>query len=272
MPHNLKENSNVKQKKLTGYNLAKYIFALALLVEQMKNEKMKKFLLLVISFITVLTSFSQTNREQTGWFFFLNGTKINKKWGLHLDAQVRSHDEWSGVKNYLFRPGITYYIKPNQNATLGYLLAQTYLKTSTGTKTLNEHRIWQQYIVSHPVFTGTLAHRFRLEQRFIQKADDTKIFAQRLRYFFRDVQPLVKTNGAFTKGPFVALQNELFFNVQNKDLLNGKVFDQNRDYIAAGARFSKKFDAELGYMNQFVKGAATNTTNNILQLALYTRF
>ena len=93
MPHNLKENSNVKQKKLTGYNLAKYIFALALLVEQMKNEKMKKFLLLVISFITVLTSFSQTNREQTGWFFFLNGTKINKKLGLHLDAQVRSHDE-----------------------------------------------------------------------------------------------------------------------------------------------------------------------------------
>lgn len=232
---------------------------------------MRKVLLIGLVTLCFTTTLSaQTTRENSGWFFFLNSTKLNDKWGLHLDVQVRSHDEWTKVKNVLVRPGLTYFINPNQNVTAGYLLATTSLANDD--KTIAEHRIWEQYIISHKLFTGNLSHRFRLEQRFIGRADDSKIFAQRFRYFFRDLQPLVKTEGPFTKGPFIAVQNELFFNIQNKDELNGNVFDQNRAYIAAGARFSKKFDAELGYMNQFQKGVSTNVSNHILQLAIYTRF
>lgn len=235
---------------------------------------MKKIFLIASAFTFSLFGLhAQTNSEQSGWFLFLNGTKFNEKWGLHLDVQARTHNEWDGLKNFLFRPGVTYYIKPNQNVTLGYMLATTNVRTTDAHRNISEHRIWEQYIVSHPLFTGSLSHRFRLEQRFIPIIGaDNRLFAQRFRYFFRDVQPLLKTNGAFTRGPFIALQNELFFNIQNKDKLNGNIFDQNRAYIAAGARFSKKFDAELGYMHQFVKGASTNTSNNIVQLALYTRF
>ena len=71
---------------------------------------------------------------------------------------------------------------------------------------------------------------------------------------------------------FVALQNEFFLNLQNKDELNGSTFDQNRAYLAVGYRFSKAFDVEAGYLNQAVKGASVNTMNNAVQLALYTRF
>ena len=71
---------------------------------------------------------------------------------------------------------------------------------------------------------------------------------------------------------FVALQNELFFNIQNNDDLNGSAFDQNRAYLAAGYRFSKKMDIEAGYLNQAINGRTSNTVNNVVQLAVYTRF
>lgn len=212
---------------------------------------------------------AQTRHEQSGWFFFLNSTKFNEKWGLHLDVQVRSHDDWNGIRSVLVRPGLTYYIKPNQNATVGYLYTPTIPQDGA---TLTEHRIWEQYIISHKAFTGSLSHRFRLEQRFIGKAGDQNVFAQRLRYFFRHVQPLKRSENGFTKGAFAALQNEVFANIHNQKNTNNHFFDQNRAYIAAGYRFSKKFDAEAGYMNVFAKGVTANTVNNVVQLALYTRF
>ena len=213
----------------------------------------------------------------------MNTTKFNDKWGMHFDLQVRSEDNWDGVRHLLVRPGVTYYINKNSNATLGYLFTQTYLPelypvfapgvTPYEPKfTLTEHRIWQQYIYNHQPWKGaTLSHRLRLEQRFIERQTDD-LFSQRFRYFFRLIQPLQKQEGAFTKGVFAALQNELFFNIQNKDQLNGSLFDQNRAYLAIGYRFSKAFDVEAGYLNQTINGASNNTMNNVAQLALYTRF
>jgi len=83
---------------------------------------------------------------------------------------------------------------------------------------------------------------------------------------------LQKTEQAFTKGTFFALQNEVFLNIQNKEFINNSWFDQNRLYIAAGYRFSKKVDIEAGYLRQSINGRAINTVNNVAQLALYTRF
>ena len=247
-----------------------------------------KIILSILLSVFTSLSFAQTVNQQTGWFMFLNSTKFNDKWGMHFDLQVRSEDNWERVKNVLIRPGVTYYINKNSNATLGYLyttnktLVWLYPRNSIMPAivgpvlgTLTEHRIWQQYIYNHQPWKGTvLSHRFRLEQRFIEqpiKGDDD-VFAQRFRYFFRLVQPLKKQEDGFTKGMFAALQNETFFNVQNKDELNGSIFDQNRVYLAAGFRFSKKFDIEAGYLNQAINGRANNTVNHVAQLALYTRF
>lgn len=229
-------------------------------------------LFLLIAFILPMAAFCQTRYEQTGWAAWFSNARLSPKWGVYFDIQVRTHDNWNGIRNVLLRPGINYYIKPNQTATAGYLYTPTFPAPDiTNGKTLTEHRIWEQYTISHPVFTGSLSHRFRLEQRFIGRPDEP-VFSQRLRYFFRDVQPLVKTEQGFKKGPFVALQNELFFNIQNKGKLNGSFFDQNRAYIAAGYRISPKFDMEAGYLNQAVKGAAVNTMNSVIQVAAYTRF
>jgi hypothetical protein len=105
----------------------------------------------------------------------------------------------------------------------------------------------------------------------LQKQGD--FFNARLRYFIRSIIPLKKGPGAFGKGMFAALQNEIFCNVANLDKVNGYVFDQNRAYAAIGYRISPKMDIETGYMNQYTKSSASkeNTANHILQLAFYTR-
>lgn len=244
---------------------------------------MKKIVLAAFLSVFASSLYAQTVNQNTGWFMFLNSTKFNDKWGLHFDLQVRSDNNWNRVRNVLVRPGITYYINKKSNATLGYLYTPTFLPkldiTPVGEEvmvrhknTLTEHRIWQQYIYNQQPWKGAaLSHRFRLEQRFIERQTDD-LFSQRFRYFFRLVQPLQKQEGAFTKGMFAALQNELFFNVQNKKQLNSSLFDQNRAYLAVGYRVSKSFDIEAGYLNQAIKGANANTVNNVAQLALYTRF
>jgi hypothetical protein len=234
---------------------------------------MKKLALSLLLFMAIGKISAQTQIQNSGWLFILNSTKFSEKWGLHLDLQARSADNWGYLRNVLVRPGITYYINSKNNATVGYLLATT--KTEMiGSSPINteEHRIWEQYIFTHKLKSSFVTHRGRLEQRFIEQLNGDEIFAQRFRYFVRLLQPLQGKVDVFSKGPFVALQNEVFLNIQNKDLLNNSVFDQNRLYIAGGYRFSKKVDLEVGYLNQYSNGRTTNTSNRVAQLALYTRF
>src|SRR5690606_35097172 len=134
--------------------------------------QMKRILLALFLSLSTSLTFAQTVNQNTGWLFFLNSTKFNEKWGMYFDLQVRTADEWSHVRNVLIRPGITYYFSGKSNATLGYLYTTTYNGPLIGTpkNLFVEHRIWQQYIYSHqPWKSATLSHRFRLEQRFIER-------------------------------------------------------------------------------------------------------
>ncbi|MEJ7557158.1 MAG: DUF2490 domain-containing protein [Pedobacter sp.] len=225
--------------------------------------------ILFILFVCNSTLKSQTVHQNTGWLFLMNSTKFNDKWGAHFDLQVRSSDEFQSVRNLLIRPGVTYFFNSSNNLTLGYLFTQTY---TPGATPITENRAWEQFIHTHKIKSVNVSHRFRLEQRFIEKIAADDVFAQRLRYFVRFLIPLKRDAKVFEKGFFGAVQNEVFFNIQNKDVINNNLFDQNRAYLALGYRLQKKIDIEAGYMNQAVKGLSGHTNNNILQVAVYTRF
>jgi len=235
---------------------------------------MKKLLLSILFILMVFGKLSaQTQYQNSGWFMFLNNTKFNDKWGLQFDLQIRSADDWGYVRNTLVRPALQYFINNRSNVALGYLWQNTELRlVGSANNSLTEHRIFEQYIYNHKINSVFTSHRFRLEQRFIERLNNDDLFSQRLRYFVRFIKPLQTAQPTFTKGAFVALQNEIFLNLQNKSQINNSVFDQNRAYLAVGYRFSKQFDIEAGYMNQAQHGATVNTINNIVQLALYTRF
>jgi hypothetical protein len=229
----------------------------------------KTITLILILFSITSISKAQSIQQNTAWLFLMNTTKFNTKWGSHFDLQVRSSDKLKNVRSLLIRPGITYYINSANNVTLGYLYTNTF---SPITETITENRMWEQFIHTHKIKTVGLTHRFRLEQRLIERINADDLFAQRLRYFLRVLVPLKKDAKIFEKGFFGAVQNEVFLNIQNKGELNNSLFDQNRAYLALGYRAQKSVDLEVGYMNQTLKGLSTNTNNNILQVAIYTRF
>jgi hypothetical protein len=245
----------------------RYIFIIALLLLSMDR-------------VTAQTQF-------TGWLADFNTVKINTRLSLHSDFQLRSTDQLEHAQTLLLRAGLNYHVNKKLVLTGGYAYIRNRKIIAGKTGYTPEHRIWEQVLFTHPLVIGsgahakkgTLAHRLRLEQRFIMKSDvkdgvwnnEGNLYANRLRYFIRDVTPLVPWS-AEGKAPFLALQNEVFVNIGDKSAVNGKFFDQNRAYIALGYRFHKKFDAEMGYMNQYVNGRGNDFSNNhIVQVATYVR-
>lgn len=245
-----------------------------------------RLIILALSVSTFLLSsvklYAQTQNTFSGWGAVFGSFKIKDRFSLHFDGQVRSSHEWREMQSILIRPGVHYRVNKNMIATVGYAYVAHHRRINEVSGWAPEHRIWEQYIINQSFniagHATALQHRFRLEQRFISTSavDNDKLtttgfnFAQRLRYFARAVIPLQQTK-KFTKGTFISLQDELFVNIGDASATNGKFFDQNRAYASLGYRFSPAFDLEAGYMNQYISGKVSNTSNNILQVAGYVR-
>ncbi|WP_134090802.1 DUF2490 domain-containing protein [Olivibacter sp. XZL3] len=230
----------------------------------------------VLTTITCLvipgTSLKAQDNQFGNWYAWFNNVKFSSQWGMTNDIQFRAGRNWNENSLFLIRPGVNYYINANQTASAGYATTIVSNELAEGQRRLTEHRIWEQFIFTGKLFHISVQHRFRLEQRFLKRPIET-VFTQRARYFIRGIIPLTTPlKQTFTEGSFVALQNELFVNIQNKNNVNGSLFDQNRAYLAFGYRFSPKYDLEVGYMNQFSKRSShPNLLNHIAQVAFYTR-
>lgn len=218
-------------------------------------------------------------KTETAWFASFNTFQLNNRFSIHFDGQWRSGDEFSTMQTLLLRPGLNYHATKRLTLTGGYGFISGRRNISGISGYAPEHRIWQQAIYSHPFLNSSLAHRFRLEQRFIGKSvvngnqleNEGNLYANRFRYFFRTIIPF-SGKKTLEKGPFTAIQNEILLNIGNNSGVNGRTFDQNRAYGAIGYRMSRKFDVELGYMNQYIRGrGAAFTNNHVIQLATYTR-
>ncbi|MBS1600780.1 MAG: DUF2490 domain-containing protein [Bacteroidetes bacterium] len=246
--------------------------------------------LCVVIAITIVFNFprhaaAQTVNQFSGWAAVFSTTKLSSKFSLHLESQLRSGNELKDAQTFIFRPGIIYNFKGNQSLTIGYAIVAHHRSVDNVRGWGPEHRIWEQYILNRSLSLSdhfiTIQNRFRLEQRFISTSvvKDDKLetsgynFSSRFRYFVRTIIPVSPNTGRkFQRGVFFSLQDEIFVNIGDAYATNGKFFDQNRAYISLGYRFSPKYDAELGYMYQYIAGrGSVKTNNNILQLAAYLR-
>lgn len=235
-----------------------------------------RYFLLIIAMKTSSIAYAQV--QKSGWLASFNTFKLNNKTSLHFDAQLRSTDEIKNIQTLLLRPGINYHINPSMSVTAGYGFIHNRLIKSEVTGYVNENRIWEQFIIAHKIKTISIAHRFRLEQRFLPITEiqnnllevTDHNMSHRFRYFIRNIIPLQNQN-AFSQGFFFALQDEVFLNFAKQENVNGKTFDQNRLYLAVGYRLPGKIDIETGYMNQYTSTRTGFINNHIAQLALYKR-
>ncbi|MBI2730551.1 MAG: DUF2490 domain-containing protein [Sphingobacteriales bacterium] len=229
-------------------------------------------------FSVLCFSLGAQQHQFSGWVSTFKTIKLDKKHSIHIDAQLRSNDKWIHMQSLLLRTGVNFHVNKHLTLTVGYAFINNRTVKSTVSRYFSEHRLWQQIILVQPIKNISLQHRFRYEERFIPRViltnnklvKDGSLFATRLRYFVRSVLPFTKAS-PFTKGSYAALQNEIFVNISNANATNNNFFDQNRAYAAIGYRFSKLFDTEIGYLNQYIKGKTLNTSNNVIQLATYVR-
>ncbi len=227
----------------------------------------------------LMATVCQSQSNFNGWYGAFNTFKLNTKFSVHLDVQVRSTNQLKHFNTYFFRPGLNYHFRKNMIAAVGYGYFESRRILGGVSGYGPEHRIWEQLIINHSAWFVPVQHRLRLEQRFIgnnqlvngELINSGNRFANRIRYFNRNMIPFSGSKN-FTKGMFGAIQNEVFINLGDKSVVNGKTFDQNRFYLATGYRFSPKFDIEAGYMNVYISGAGKAFSNNhIAQIATYLR-
>ena len=205
------------------------------------NYSMKKFFLSFFLFISVLSNTQAQKSDIGNWLIYFGNQAINKKFNWHNEVQYRNYDAIGDLQQLLLRTGIGYNLTENNNNILlgyGYIHSQNYLPNKKDKVSINEHRIYQQFLTRQNFGKVFLQHRYRIEERFLK--DD---FQMRFRYFVSANVPLGKKTMAANTF-YASAYNEIFINAQNT------YFDRNRLYGGVGYVFNKSIRAEFGFMAQ----------------------
>ncbi len=214
---------------------------------------MKKLLLLTF-ILTPLFSFAQDS-NLGNWYLYFGNKKINSKWNWHHEVQYRNYNIAGDLEQLLLRTGFGYNLSENNNNLLlgyGYILSENYLPGSDDKISINEHRIYQQFISRQRFGRVGLQHRYRFEQRWVEED-----FRMRFRYFLSMTVALSKpsmSDGTF----YLSSYNEIFLNTENT------IFDRNRLYGGLGYRLNSTLRFELGYMNQFFSEGGRDQMNIVV--------
>jgi hypothetical protein len=203
---------------------------------------MKRFLTGIILFFSI-SSLAQP--ASTGnWFIYFGNQKVSSKWNWHSEVQYRNYNAAGDLEQLLLRTGIGHNLTANNNNLLlgyAYILSKPYIGNTDEKKTVNEHRLFQQFITKQTMGRVNLLHRYRIEERFF--TDDVRL---RFRYFLSINVPLNKKEMG-SNALYASAYNEIFVNHKSA------FFDRNRVYGAMGYCFSKYVRAELGLMTQILE-------------------
>ena len=215
----------------------------------MAIKTVKIFILSVMSFV----GYAQES-DFGNWMLYFGNKQINEKFNWHNEIQYRNYNAIGDLEQLLVRTGIGYNLtKTNNNFLLGYgfVLSENYIGGLDNKVTVNEHRIYQQFITKQNIGILNVQHRCRFEQRFVE--EDFKL---RFRFFLSLNVPLNKKtieNGAV----YISAYNEIFLNTEKN------VFDRNRLYGGFGYRLNTALRFEVGYMNQFLNNGNRDQINII---------
>ena len=161
---------------------------------------MKKLVFVAIFSLLAFSSFSQNTRitdpNTIGWLAYTGTIKLNQKWGIHTELQLRRDRLVSKPQQNLYRTGINFSLNNKISFRAGYALAETYnygdIPLNNLGKQFTEHRIFQMATLNDKSGIFEFSHRFMLEQRWIGRysslslsKEDEFVYWNRLRYMFR---------------------------------------------------------------------------------------
>lgn len=219
-------------------------------------------------FVLVCVFFSANvlaSRDEDGRAW-LNITAIGSlpadNWHWYAEMQPRWRTELSEFDQLIIRPAVFYTVSEQSSIWAGYARVVTH---PAGGSNFDEDRVWQQFLYNfQPISSVSVQSRSRLEQRFIENADDT---GYRLRQMLRLTMPS-KISAQLT---WVAY-DEYFLNLNHTDYGARKGFDQNRAFAGINWTFNPSLKLEVGYLNQYINAKNTNAMNHVLSTTFNINF
>ena len=234
------------------------------------KHMMKLLLIPIIIFCIALPHPMEAQQlENTAWLFVTHKQKLNKKFDVLTDFQIRSSDHIDYLTTLLLRAALNYTINTKNSVAVGYAYKGDWVKKTPEKVYRFENRIYQQYQYETKINTIEVTLRGRLEERFLK--ENNTLFTMRARSFGSIQVPLI-TNDDFSTVLFAGIQDELFFTIVNMENVNNSIFDQNRVYISLGYRFSKHIDTTLDYGLWSQRENINNSQTNIFRLSFTSNF
>ncbi|MDB5239806.1 MAG: hypothetical protein JWP57_431 [Spirosoma sp.] len=226
---------------------------------------MKQAAILTFLCFQSICSFSQQNRvidrNKVGWFTYNGDHKLTDRWALHTEYQWRRIDFIQTWQQSLARLGLIYKLTDRVKVSGGYTLFTTYpygkYPSADAGVPVPEHRIYEDIQLGDKLGRLELAHRFRLEQRWLGQLSDENPrqvanwkYQHRIRYQLSATYPLsgpTVDNGEFYLNAF----DELFISFGRNVGLN--VFNQNRLSGGLGYQVRDNIRLELNYFNRVLQ-------------------
>lgn len=262
----------------------------------MRDRARRLATLLLLAGFATSSSHAQGRRvvdNQHSWYAYFGEHAMAGRWSLWLDLHLRREGLGATWQQLLVRPGLTYRLGEHARlgAGYGYIVTHQYGDDPIPAR-FPEHRAWQQLALTHDAGRVQFAQRYRLEQRWLGTMDTTARAdgggdrvtdwqrRSRLRYQLRATLPL-RAGGAAkaagptggptdaATGPYLTAFDELFIAVGRSGRVS--VFDQNRAFVGVGWRWSARWRAEAGYMQQLVMRADGRSVedNGTLTVSLF---
>jgi len=203
------------------------------------NHKTKYFFILFVFGIL----FSNSQEDTGNWIMYFGTNKISDKLSIHSELQYRNHTiSPTNIEQLLLRTGLNYHIKPHASATIGYAhIGNHTYKSNRKSPEVEEHRIWQQFLTTNKIGRIKFEHRYRIEERFIEKDFKTR-FRYRIMLFYPLNRKLLETGTIY-----LGIYNELFINGEKT------FFDRNRLYGGIGYKYSQNIEFQIGLLRQEVQ-------------------
>ena len=215
---------------------------------------------MLLLLFTSMLSFAQNGLGT--WNVTNINAKINDKWSVFAEAQLRSLSFYNQFHYYEYKGGVTYKISKNYSVTTGIGSYNTFSEGGNFETPIKnqEVRTWIQINMKNPIEWLTFEHRYRAEQRFTSNG-----YKNRFRYRISATVPL-NNKKIEPKTVYALIWNEIFFTD------NEPYFERNRLLIGGGYEFSDKIAVQIGYIYQFDYKINDETGRDFLNLSLLYNF
>lgn len=222
---------------------------------------MTNFYIFILTFFFICTN-AQSQSKLGSWNILNVNMRINEKWNVFAESQVRSLSFYDEFHYYEIKTGGTFKIDKQFSATSGFGSYNTYNEGGNFKNPIQnkEIRTWAQLNIKSSIGIFNFEHRYRAEQRFTSNG-----FRNRFRYRLGTLIPL---NNSLVK------EKTIYLNIWNELFLTNKepFFERNRLFLGFGYELNKNVAFQTGYIHQFDYKINDEIGRDFLNIAILYNF